>query len=69
LFEYVENATDSELYGLADLSELLDREGDGLREWCEANSSRGNPAKREAFQAGWLFLLVDFAATKIQELE
>jgi len=68
LYEYVEHASHFELLELAELSDLLNEERELLLEWCEANNGLDKPAGREAFQAEWLFLLVDFASPKIDEL-
>lgn len=68
LYEYVQNATQQQLDELAQLRELLNRDGESLREWCEAHNKKSDPAEYEAFQAEWLFLLVYFAETKIQAL-
>jgi hypothetical protein len=35
-----------------------------LLKWCESNNKEESPFAREAFQAEWLFLLVDFAQSK-----
>jgi hypothetical protein len=67
LYEYVQYANETQLRELAELKRLLDSEGSALLEWCEAHISKGNLAEYEAFQAEWLFLLVDFAHSKIQK--
>lgn len=68
LYEYVEHASHLELLELAELSDLLKEDRELLLEWCEANDRVEKPAGKEAFQAGWLFLLVHFARPKIDEL-
>lgn len=65
LYEYVQNASDDQFQELLDLKGLLDRNDQALMEWCDTNSKKGDPAEREAFQAGWLFLLADFASSGI----
>jgi hypothetical protein len=67
-YEYAKQASQSQLRELRALKELIDREGQGLIDWCTANDVKDGPAENEAFQAGWLFLLVDFAKTRIRAL-
>ena len=66
LYEYVQAATEEQLRELAALKELLDRDGQPLADWCRANFVEGNPADNEAFQAEWLFVLVDFAQARMK---
>jgi hypothetical protein len=68
LFEYLQNASETQLYELAELRKLINRDGNRLLEWCEAHVLRGDPAEYEAFQAEWLFLLVDFAKSRIETM-
>jgi len=65
LHEYVQRATQSQLRELQALKKLIDREGQALRDWCASTDVKGNSAKHEAFQAGWLFLLEYFARSRI----
>ena len=67
LYEYVERANHIQLRELRSLKELIDRDRQALIDWCVANNVKGNPAKRAAFQAEWLFLLVDFAKSRLAE--
>jgi hypothetical protein len=67
VYKYVQYANDAELRELADLKKLMDREGNVLLEWCESHIARGNTAEYEAFQAEWLFLLVDFYKPRFSE--
>jgi hypothetical protein len=64
LYEYVQNATLEQVRELAALKALIDRNGPSLLAWCEANNVRGNPAKHEAFQAEWLFILADLVKSR-----
>jgi len=66
LYEYVQDATEEQLRELATLKELMDRDGETLFAWCEANNIEGNPAEYEAFQAEWLYVLVDFAKSRMK---
>jgi hypothetical protein len=68
LYEYVQAANEEQVRELATLKELLDRYGEPLAEWCQANFVDGNPGENEAFQAEWLFVLVDFAKARIEKL-
>lgn len=68
LYEYVQAATEEQVRELAALKELLDRNGQPLAAWCQANFVKGNPARHQAFQAEWLFALVDFARARIEKL-
>jgi hypothetical protein len=63
-YSYVQSATDDQRRELAILKALVDREGEALRTWCEDHSGNDDPAGPEAFQAEWLFLLVDFGDWK-----
>ena len=62
---YAQDASDEQLRELAQLKALLDRDRQALIHWCESSNANGNPAKSEAFQARWLFLLVDFAEPRL----
>lgn len=64
LYSYVRYASEDQVRELAALKELLDERGESLLSWCEASNGIDNPASREAFQAEWLFLLVDFAGSR-----
>jgi hypothetical protein len=66
VYQYAQNASGDRLRELTALADLLRRDGPLLREWCEANDAAGKPAAREAFQAEWLFLLEDFASSRIE---
>lgn len=68
LYQYVQHANESQVRELAALKELLDHDNESLSEWCATNNRKGNPAKHEAFQAEWLFVLVDFAESRIEDL-
>jgi hypothetical protein len=68
VFQYTQCASGEQLRELAALKQFLDGDGQPLLEWCEANNVKGNPAMREAFQGEWLFLLVDFAKSRIEDL-
>ena len=68
LFQYAQNANDAQLRELEAVRDLLGCEGERLRAWCMANNVEGNPANSEAFQAEWLFLLVEFAQLRIDTL-
>ncbi len=68
LYEYVQVATEEQVRELAALKELMDRDGETLFAWCRANNVEGNPAEDEAFQAEWLYVLVDFAKARIEKL-
>ena len=61
-------ASDEQLRELAMLKALLDRDRQLLIDWIKATNVDDNPAKYEAFQAGWLFLLVDFASSRLEQL-
>jgi hypothetical protein len=65
LYEYVQAASKEQLRELAALIDQLDRNGQPLAAWCQANFVDGNPAEDEAFQAEWLFVLAQFAKAKI----
>lgn len=67
-YEYVQAANEEQVRELAVLKQLLDRDGQPLFAWCQANFVDDNPAENEAFQAMWLPVLVDFAKEKIQKL-
>ena len=66
LYEYARLANEKQLRELAALKALMDREGQLLLEWCEENTVEGNPVGDEAFQAEWLFVLMDFAKSRIE---
>jgi hypothetical protein len=59
LYEFVDAANEDERNLLLELKEKVARDGDALRNWCELNDVKSGPARNEAFQAGWLFLLED----------
>lgn len=65
LFEYVQRANAVQLCELAALCDQLGASGEQLSEWCTRTNRKGNPAGDEAFQAEWLFLLGDFAQSRI----
>ena len=66
MYCYVDAASDEQLRELAALSDHMDRDGETLTTWCEENDDEGNPVGNEAFQASWLYVLADFAKTRIQ---
>ena len=68
LYEYAQAATEEQVRELAALKELMDRDGETLFAWCRRNNVEGNPAEDEAFQAEWLYVLVDFAKARIEKL-
>ena len=61
LYDYLVDASDEQLDELAELKQLFERDRTALAAWCEANNVTGNPVENEAFQAEWIFLLMDFA--------
>jgi hypothetical protein len=65
LLEHVENADKTQLRELRELCDFMSKFGAELSKWCEQTNKKGNPASDEAFQAEWLFLLCDFARSRI----
>jgi hypothetical protein len=61
LFRFLSTATKDQLSELVALNDALKNDGRALLEWCEANNKKSNPDEHEAFQAEWLFVLVDLA--------
>jgi hypothetical protein len=61
VYEFAAAATPEQSLELAEFRELLNEQENSFAGWCEANDRAGNVAAEEAFQAGWMFLLVDFA--------
>jgi hypothetical protein len=49
LYEYVQQADASQLRELRELKDLIDRDGEVMRNWCDSSNVTGNPAEREAF--------------------
>lgn len=65
LLSYVRDADETRVRELAELCDLLSRNGEELSAWCELANTKGHPAEYEAFQAEWLFVLVDFFESRM----
>lgn len=66
MYCYVDAANEEQLRELAALSDQMDRDGEALTTWCQENDNEGDPAENEAFQAGWLYVLADFAKSRMK---
>jgi hypothetical protein len=60
VYEYAAGANEQQRVELLDFKALLARNDGAFAIWCIANDKDTHPAKWEIFQAGWMFLLVDF---------
>lgn len=60
VYDYAADANEVERGELWEFKKLLEQDNFAFRDWCEANDVPGLPAKTEAFQAGWMFLMVHF---------
>jgi hypothetical protein len=59
LYDYVKFANVDQRRELKELKRFLANGSDDLQAWFVAANVAGHPARREAFQAEWLFVLVD----------
>jgi hypothetical protein len=66
--EFLNDVTEEQKCDLQKLHQLVETDGDRLRDWCSANDVPGNPAEYEAFQAEWLFVL-DYLANESPEFQ
>jgi hypothetical protein len=61
VYNYAGDANAEQRRELVEFKKLLDRDNGAFADWCIATERVDHPAEWEIFQAGWMFLLVDFS--------